>query len=68
MPSEYNQGHVPGSLNIPLGNEQAFFDEIRGYDRVFLHCHSGRSGANSLHYAQHAGNRKSGLYKQFRYD
>ena len=42
MPSEYNQGHVPGSLNIPLGNEQAFFDEIRGYDRVFLHCHSGR--------------------------
>jgi rhodanese-related sulfurtransferase len=42
MPSEYNQGHVPGSLNIPMGNEQAFIDEIRGYDRVFLHCHSGR--------------------------
>tara|TARA_B100001996_G_scaffold379341_1_gene364941 strand:+ start:167 stop:1213 length:1047 start_codon:yes stop_codon:yes gene_type:complete len=41
-PNEYNQGHVPGSLNIPMGNEQAFIDEIRGYDRVFLHCHSGR--------------------------
>ena len=25
-----------------MGNEQAFIDEIRGYDRVFLHCHSGR--------------------------
>jgi len=51
-----------------MGNEQAFIDEIRGYDRVFLHCHSGRSGTNSLHYDQHAGIRKSGLYKQFRYD
>ena len=43
MPSEYNQGHVPGSLNIPMGNEQAFIEESRGYNRVFLHCHSGRS-------------------------
>ena len=42
MLSEYNQGHVPGSLNIPMGNEQAFIYEISGYDRVFLHCHSGR--------------------------
>jgi sulfur dioxygenase len=42
MPSDYNQGHMPGSLNIPMGNEQAFIDEIRGYDRVFLYCHSGR--------------------------
>ena len=42
MPNEYNQGHVPRSLNIPRVNEQAFIDEIRGYDRVFLHYHSGR--------------------------
>ena len=25
------RGHVPGSLNISIGNEQAFIDEIRGY-------------------------------------
>ena len=42
VPCEYNQWHVPGRLNIPMGNEQAFVDENRGYDRVFLHCHSGR--------------------------
>ena len=42
MPSEYNQWHVPGSLNIPMGNEQSFINEIRGYVRVFLHYHSGR--------------------------
>ena len=42
MPSEFNQGHVSGSLNIPIGNEQAFIYEIHSYDRVFLHCHPGR--------------------------
>jgi len=40
-PEEYNRGHVPGSLNIPMGNENAFVEEIRCYDKVFLHCHSG---------------------------
>ena len=40
-PEEYNQGHVPGSLNIPMGNENEFIEEIRSYDKVFLHCHSG---------------------------
>ena len=42
QPNEYKQGHVPGSLNIPMGNEREFIDEIRGYDRVFLHCNSRR--------------------------
>ena len=41
-PEEYNQGHVPGSLNIPMGNENAFIEEICSYDRIFLHCHSGQ--------------------------
>ena len=42
MPSEFNQGHVPGSLNTPMENEHAFIEEICGYDRVLLHCHFGR--------------------------
>jgi sulfur dioxygenase len=41
MHSEYNQGHVPGSFNIPMGHEQTFIDEILSYDRVFYYCHSG---------------------------
>ena len=42
IPNECNQGHVPGNLNITIGNEQAFIKEIQSYERVFLYCHSGR--------------------------
>ena len=42
MTSEYNKVYVPGSLNIPIVYEPAFIDKIRGYDRVFFHCHSRR--------------------------
>jgi len=41
-PSEYSQGHVPGSLNIPMGNEQSFLEEFSSYQRIFVYCHSGR--------------------------
>ena len=41
-PKEYSQGHVPGSLNIPMGNEQSFLEELSNYQRIFVYCHSGR--------------------------
>ena len=43
-PNEYSQGHVPGSLNIPMGNEQSFLEELSSYQRIFVHCRSGRTG------------------------
>ena len=42
QPNDNNQGHVPGSLNISMGNEREFIDQISGYDRGFLHSNSGR--------------------------
>ena len=42
MDSVHNQEQVLQSLNITMGNEQAFIDEIRCYEIVFLHYHSGR--------------------------
>ena len=41
-PNEYSQGHVPGSLNIPIGIERSFLEELSSYQRVFVYCHSGR--------------------------
>ena len=41
-PKEYSQGHVPGSLNIPIGIERSFLEELSSYQRVFVYCHSGR--------------------------
>ena len=47
MPSEYNQVHVSGSLNIFMGNEKAFIEEILCYNRIFLHYHSRRRAQTS---------------------
>ncbi len=41
-PEEFARGHVPGARNIPLGTEDEHADELRGYDRIFLYCRSGR--------------------------
>ena len=41
-PSEYEQGHVPGSKNIPLGDEESAIEELNDYDQVYIYCRSGR--------------------------
>jgi len=41
-PKEYSQGHVPSSLNIPMGVEKSFLEELSSYQRIFVYCHSGR--------------------------
>ena len=41
-PGEYAMAHVPKSLNVPMGGEQEFIEELRNYDKVYLYCHSGR--------------------------
>ena len=45
-PEEYAEGHIPGSVNIPLSVLPARMDELGDLDRpLFVHCLSGgRSG------------------------
>ena len=45
-PEEYAEGHIPGSVNIPLAALPARMDELGELDRpLFVHCLSGgRSG------------------------
>ena len=45
-PEEYAEGHIPGSVNIPLAALPARMDELGDLDRpLFVHCLSGgRSG------------------------
>lgn len=47
-PHEFLQGHVPESLNIPMGTEQGFLSDLQSYERVFLYCHTGRR-AQTVH-------------------
>ena len=46
-PEEYARGHVPGSRNIPMGTENAFVDELRQYEQIYLYCRSGRRAQTS---------------------
>jgi len=45
---EYAAGHVPGSQNIPLGDEPQYLNTLKGYDHVYLYCHSGRRSQTAL--------------------
>lgn len=53
---EYREGHVPGSINIPL-------DALDGIDKqiterqtpIFVYCHSGGRSAHAKHYLNQMG-------------
>lgn len=41
-PQEFSDGHIPGSCNIPLGTESEHLATLNQYNKVYLHCRSGR--------------------------
>ena len=41
-PKEYAVGHVPGSINLPLGKELENIDELQKWQKIYIYCHSGR--------------------------
>ena len=40
-PAEYAFGHIPGALNIPLGELEQRFEEIEGKDDIHVICRTG---------------------------
>jgi rhodanese-related sulfurtransferase len=44
-PQEYAEGHVKGSVNIPLDRVAAQLDKFKGHEHIVVFCRSGaRSG------------------------
>jgi len=39
---EYVDGHVPGSINIPHDQVGAHVAELKKYERIYVHCRSGK--------------------------
>lgn len=40
-PAEYAFGHIPGAINIPLGELEKRFEELEGADNVHVICRTG---------------------------
>ena len=40
--AEYESGHIPGAINIPMGNELDQLSELQDYRKIYLYCQSGR--------------------------
>jgi len=52
---EYDQGHIPGALNIPHIRLPAHLGEIPRDKRIIVHCRSGVRSARAAAYLQRAG-------------
>jgi len=39
---EYEAGHIPGAINIPMGKELDHLSELSKYKKIYLYCQSGR--------------------------
>jgi rhodanese-related sulfurtransferase len=56
-PGEFEQGHAPGSVLVPLGQLKARLQEIRAYESkpVAVICRSGRRSAEAAYVLSQAG-------------
>lgn len=53
---EYNQGHIPGSINIPLQEITEIFQKIPDKNTpLFVYCHSGMRSAKAANILARAG-------------
>ena len=41
-PDEYEAGHIPGAINLPMGKELDQLGELQDYRKIYLYCYSGR--------------------------
>ncbi|HHJ51107.1 MAG TPA: rhodanese-like domain-containing protein [Phaeodactylibacter sp.] len=55
-PYEYAMGHVPGSINIPLGQVPGRLEEFRAMSKpLILICASGNRSGQATHFLQMNG-------------
>ncbi len=54
-PSEYEEGHIEGAENIPLGDIHKAAHDLADFDAVYLYCRSGGRSALGCQILQGAG-------------
>ena len=54
--AEYNSGHVPGSINIPLSEIAAKVEEVKNMNqRIILCCASGNRSSQATNFLKSYG-------------
>lgn len=55
-PEEYHEGHIAGSINIPLQNIRGVQTQISSFDTpIFAYCASGARSAQAAQYLHEVG-------------
>ena len=55
-PQEYQEGHIPGSKNLPLQTIDKVDSIVENKDTVlYVYCHSGARSRQAVSYLQHMG-------------
>mgnify|MGYP006429663139 CR=1 FL=1 len=54
-PEEYSAGHIQGSQNTPHDEVGAIADDLKGYDKVYVHCKMGGRAKNASETLTNAG-------------
>lgn len=40
-PEEFQEGHVPGARNIPMGEVTQHMEELGKFNKIYIYCRSG---------------------------
>lgn len=60
-PGEYNEGHIPGAVNIDWKNQEEFIAKIKDYAKdkpLLLYCRSGSRSGRASEYLKEQGYEK----------
>jgi rhodanese-related sulfurtransferase len=52
---EYQEGHVPNSINIPHSEVQNHIGELKKYKTIYIHCHAGTRAQIASQILKNAG-------------
>jgi len=52
---EFANGHIPGSVNIPVMGLLNRADEIKGYDKIYINCQTGGRSMMACNYLEQQG-------------
>lgn len=52
---EFNEGHIPGAINIPHEEVNQHLDQLKSYQTIYIHCRSGKRAGIATETLRSAG-------------